>query len=376
MNQHKISIAAIGDVTQVSTFSGTPYYFLQAAKAACWNVAGWQMDLHKVQLSRNVWNLGKLITLQKKGGYQYSSDFARRVLQQIPATFLQGNVISFNQHFPPADAVVKNGGKIYHYIDATFSQLIDRYEIGKIIGKKITAETLEKEKTFFQAATHIVGMQQWAANSVINDYGIDAKKVSSILPGANIIFPDNYVPVVKPKAGIGKTVPLVLGFVGKDWKRKGLALIISAAEILKKKNYKVQVKCAGNAPAELVNHPLLHFSGFIDKSKEPEKFISFLQSCDIGCLFSKAEFSSISVLEFIRACVPVAGFVVDGMGDLYFEDTSMRFLPTQTAEEVAARFVAFIEDDDYRTALQEGAAVKANHVTWGRAVKEWEKIIV
>jgi len=375
MNHPSISIAAIGDTNLVSTFSGTPYYFLQAALQKGWPVIGCSMNLEAVNNYRKIWNAKQLLSFQKAGGYQYSTDFAKRILQQIPTEQLSGTVISFNQHFPPADAVVNNGGKLYHYIDATFSQLIDRYEIGKIIGKRIAKETLQREKAYFEAATHIVTMQQWAADSVIHDYGISPNKVTAILPGANIIFPENYVPSVAFKSGVGKSIPLALGFVGKDWERKGLKVIIEAAEILQQQGYLVKINCAGNAPDALLHHPLVQFSGFIDKSKNPQQFIDFLQSCDIGCLFSKAEFSSISVLEFLRACVPVAGYVVDGMGDLYFEDASIRFAPYETAETVASKLQQFIEDDAYRLRLQEGAANRANYVTWERCVTEWQKLL-
>lgn len=374
MNQ-RIGITAIGDTNTPATFSGIPYHFLEAAQHKGWNAEGWKMDLNRLNRSRKLWNLLQILSLNRTGGFQYSKKFSTQLLKQIDPEFLSRDIISFNQHVPPANEIIKHNGRIFHYIDATFSQLIDRYEIGKIIGKKIKNETLAREKDFFQAATHIVTFQQWAKNSVIQEYGIDESKVSVVLPGANVIY--RKAPQFNPlPQEIGKQTPLVLGFIGKDWKRKGLDILIEAAEILKRNNYKVVIHCIGNAPKDFISHPLVRFSGFIDKSTNVDDFISFIQTCHIGCLFSKAEFSSISVFEFLRFGIPVAGYVVDGMGDLYFNDCSIRFKPSQTSKEIAEQFIEYIENIDFRTKLKNAAEKRSNYVTWDRSIIDWNKILL
>lgn len=371
----QIGVAAVGDVTDVSAFSGTPFHFLKALQEKHPNTYGWKMDLERLNSQRYLWNIGRILSFQKKGGFQYSEYFTQLVNKQIPQKNFSDTIISFNQHYPYSADVTSKGGTLYHYIDGTFTQLIERYGIGEIIGRRIKAKTLELERQSFHDAKHIVTFQQWAKESVVNDYGIDSSKVSVILPGANIIPPDFYKPSNKFVPNLGVDETFVIGFVGKDWKRKGLPIIIESAQILHNAGFKVKIKCAGNAPKDLSEHPLVEFAGFIDKSKEPEKFLSFLESCHLGCLFSDAEFSSISVFEFLRAGVPVSGYIVDGMGDLYFPDASIRFKPRENAQSISDGFLKFLQDENYRKSLCISAQEKSSYVTWERSVEEWEPIL-
>ena len=172
-----------------------------------------------------------------------------------------------------------------------------------------------------------------------------------------------------------KERPLVLGFVGKDWKRKGLMTLVDIRDALELRGHHVMIRCAGHAPEEFANRKGVRFSGFIDKHNNYSEFISFLESCDVGCLFSTAEFSSISILEYISVGRPVAGFVVDGMGDLFIPDASMRFSPEQPFDTMVDTFERFITNEEYRTSLAAGALTHCNHVRWERSVSEVLKTI-
>lgn len=362
------SVAAIGDAGDPSTFSGIPYHFYAAAKEQGMNFLPWRMDLSTVNFDRKLWNAMKLIQLQLPGGYQYSKRFSDKVISQIPSDLLQTSVISFNQHFPPADVICRNGGKVYHYIDATFTQLLDRYGIPKNISKQTKSEVLKREKDFFQSAELIFTMQQWAKDSVVKDYGIAERKVKVVLPGANILFESTYKTSALKVRAFSKDRPLVLGFVGKDWERKGLLVLAQVRDILEQRGWPVIIRCAGYAPEEFKHRKGVEFVGFIQKYADYSQFIKFLESCDIGCLFSQAEFSSISVLEFISVGRPVAGFVVDGMGDLFMPELSIRHNPTDSVEHIADSFEKFLSNEVYRDEMNHAAVNKSEYVRWKRSL--------
>ena len=67
------------------------------------------------------------------------------------------------------------------------------------------------------------------------------------------------------------------------------------------------IRCAGHLPASQRRQTGLEFVGFIDKAREPRRFVEFLSGCDVGCLFSEQEPLGISTLEFLRVGVPVRG---------------------------------------------------------------------
>jgi len=121
------TIAAIGNVKKQSTFSGTPYHFFKTSLKEGLVQDGWALPMKRHFFYRFMYNIRKVLTFQRPGGYQYSSLFCKVAYKSVPQYFWSSEVISFNQHFPTALFIHNKGGKIYYYIDATFTQLIERY---------------------------------------------------------------------------------------------------------------------------------------------------------------------------------------------------------------------------------------------------------
>ena len=78
---------------------------------------------------------------------------------------------------------------------------------------KTFAINIQMEQKAFQAAAHIVTWSDWARQSVIEDHGVPANKVSTIAPGARLEH------FQKPSFDI-RAKPRIL-FVGGDFARKG-----------------------------------------------------------------------------------------------------------------------------------------------------------
>ena len=114
---------------------------------------------------------------------------------------------------------------------------------------------------------------------------------------------------------------------------------------------------------------MLEASGFIDKAREPRRFIDFLQGCDLGCLFSSREALGISTLEFLRVGVPVAGFAHEGMADTLLPGRSLRFASDAGAESVADTLAAALRDVDGFAAITRLAAQRAGECSWVRTLE-------
>jgi starch synthase len=69
------------------------------------------------------------------------------------------------------------------------------------------------EHRAFQAAAHIVAWSEWAARSVVDDHGIDSRKVTVVPPGVRMWMLD-------PIEVVPRSQPRVL-FIGNDFVRKG-----------------------------------------------------------------------------------------------------------------------------------------------------------
>ena len=65
-----------------------------------------------------------------------------------------------------------------------------------------------------------------------------------------------------------------------------------------------------------------------------------------GCLFSKHEAYGVSILEFLRLGVPVAGFLHEGIADTIPPDAGFGFPKGASANAVAEPIVEFARNAD------------------------------
>lgn len=368
------AIAATGDAGDINCWSGTPYYFGQAVQSSGGQAQPWRLDIQGFRASRRWWNLTQVLLGRGAGGYQYSTSFLDRAEATIPAELWRGRVLTFNQHFPRARSVMARGGRLVQYIDATFASFCAPGGFAERLPRSVREDAGALERENYSSSERIVTMARWAADSVKRDCGIAAGKVATILPGANLTLPEGFS-FPPPEGGPIRSRPLRLGFVGKDWKRKGLPFLLQVRAELERMGLPAVVRCAGNCPAELSSQPGLEHVGFIDKAREPARFLEFLTSCDVGCLFSSHEPLGISTLEFLRAGVPVTGFMIEGIADAVPPDAGFRFAPTAGAEEVALALHDAFQSVEAVNRLRSNARAWSPLVTWERCVSEWRELL-
>src|SRR5260221_7507495 len=192
----------------------------------------------------------------------------------------------------------------------TLLQLFDFYQQRNTVGGHIAQEALTREKEGYQAAELIVCHSHWAAQSVM-DYGIDAKKVHVVVPGANLdrdayrAWESSRRLVVGSgqqnrqgdkgtrRQGDEKPIsdfplpphlpvslssdPLRLVFVGKYWQRKGLDRLLEALQIVHRRGMPVQLQVIGcdrlDLPVHLRQTPNVEWLGFLDKRRELARFL-------------------------------------------------------------------------------------------------------
>ena len=368
------SLAAVGDVTRRDCWSGIPSYFREAAERAGWQMRPWKLDLARFGQARWRWNLAQIILGAGRGGFQYSAAFLDRAEEMIPADFKATQVISFNQHFPRAQTLTSAGGTSWRYLDATVASLCEGEDATVKLPARIREEALRFERENLQQSHRVVTMARWAAESVIQDCGVSAERVSTILPGANLNLPHDWSFSYDERAP-GKERPLVLGFVGKDWQRKGLPFLLRVRGVLARMNWQVVVRAVGHCPDELKQTDGLEYAGFIDKERDAARLVDFIAGCDLGCLFSRREPLGISTLEFLRVGVPVAGFNVEGLRDTLPPTAGLSFELDASAEQVAEKIAATFGNENSRFALRRAARAISPVVTWDRCIREWRELV-
>jgi glycosyltransferase involved in cell wall biosynthesis len=369
-NSRARSIAAYGDVLDPNHFGGAPWQFFEEARRQGFAQHGWRVDTRKLRNHRLAWTAGQLLRGRRPGGFQYSSAYRAAALAQIPRQLLGTEVISFHQTFPASAPIVHAGGEINFYIDATFTQLFPSYGLDRQIDRRTLREAIDYERDAFSAARRVVVNQFWAYRSLISDYNLDPRKCAVILPAANYPIHPGLSPVML-EGRAGRDRPFVLGFIGKDWRRKGLMFLDQVAAQIRAKGWKVAVTAIGFPAEELPPGSGIECLGFIDKRTQ---FGPFLHRCDVGCLFSNAEAAGTAVLEFLGVGVPVAGFTVNGLADLLPSEAGFRFGAETPAGDVADVFHRYLQDENRQERFRAEAQRLAPSLLWERCIREFREL--
>jgi len=216
----------------------------------------------------------------------------------------------------------------------------------------------------------VICMSRWAARSVLEDYGVDTEKVHVVRAGANL-DEDQLRRIALPSEPPRDV--LRLGFVGKDWQRKGLALLLEVAEYLDRSGQRTRVVVIGVEREQLPHHSLLEVVGFLDKARDLERFVNAIGRTHFGCLLSRAEALGISTLEFLRLGVPVVGFDLGGIPDCITREDGILLSQGMAAAGIAHKLLEAWDPVRYRR-LRQGAAARMTEVTWAESVRRLVQI--
>ena len=367
------AITAIGDACDINCWSGIPCHFWEAAIRAGWKTEPIRIRLERAKWLRRSWNLRQLLCARGTGGFQYSEEFAAWAWQFAPRTAAP-HILSFHPFTPSLSHLRRVQGRLSLYFDATHPLMLARYNLGRSISRRMERHVLAKEREVYQAAERLVFFQRWAAESAVRECGADPAKVAVILPGANLQLPEDFQ-FVDTQAGSGPDQPFRFGYVGKDWRRKGFPKLLATVEALNRMGLKVELHCIGLIPDDAMRHPVVRYHGFLDKRRALPQIVAIMASCDLGCLLSDAEASSISVLEFLRVGVPVMATVVDGMGDLIPPDAGLSIGRSDSSATIAERLAGLLRNPARMGALRTNARQWAGRVTWDRCLKEWAELL-
>jgi glycosyltransferase involved in cell wall biosynthesis len=364
-------IACVGDTSSLGSWSGIPFHFWKAACASGCAVEPWRVNLGKITWQRWLWNGAQMLQGQR-GGFQYSPWFLDALESQIPDDQWAGSILSFNQHFPRGVSVTRKGGELNHYLDAPFVALATGRGLDLRLPKRVVMGALELERQNYASSRRVITMARWAADVLVQECGVEEGKVAVILPGANLALPkDWHFP--SPNGRAGRERDFTLGFVGKDWLRKGLPLLVAVRDELSRRGWRVRVRAAGDAPPELLRRDGVEFVGYLDKHKNAPAFLDFLSDCDLGCLFSEREAFGISTLEFLRAGVPVVGFAHEGPADSLPPDAGFRFSLGCTPGDVADCLENYLKDEAAQDRFRSNARKWSELVTWERCIREFQE---
>lgn len=381
MSHATVNLAVIGDANNPVTWSGIPYHFLQAGKALGLMDRGLPLSAEGPlwQRRRLLWNGWRAMTGQGRGGYQYSASFLEKLWQPLKQELLDQTIINCFQLYAPSLVANSRYRKFYH-IDMTLRQLFDDYGVRKEIGTAIAEDALAREKEGYQAAEKVVCHSQWAARSVVKDYGIAEEKVAAIVPGANLDRETllQWQLTAQPRVRQPGD-PLRLLFIGKYWDRKGLDRLLEALLLLHQQSKQIELTVLGcsrkSLPTHLRDVPSVQWLGFLDKRTQLPRLLELLEQSDVGCLLSRAEAGGMVLREYHAAGLIVLGPEVGGAPEHLFAEAGRAFPPSATPREVADWLLRLLNDHGYYQQLRDAAWACRAKATWDETVRQWHTIL-
>ena len=365
------TLLCCGDVTDLATWSNIPYFLLHAGLKQGFLQAGLALQPKALRKQRLLWNLKQLLSTGKAGGFQYSRCFTRALLAQAQLDPYQPLALLSNFPLLPSYPWLLDW-QVDFYIDATTQQVFSAYGSGERLAPAYRQQVLERERQAYRQAGAVICMGQWAADSVINDYGIDPAKVHVVPGGANLDEAQlAQLPPTPTSPPPSAEHPLRLGFLGKEWKRKGGPFLLQLADALTERGIPTLIRAIGPNPAELPAHPALQALGFINKQSDMARFVAELRSWHFGTLFSEAEAFGISNRECLRLGVPVVAHAVGGIASTLSDSgCGHLFAPHPSAAEVADWIAARLTPYQGYLAWRAELAPRWREFTWEAAVEK------
>jgi glycosyltransferase involved in cell wall biosynthesis len=362
-------------VNKVDTWSGTPFHFLGAARRAGLVDVGLPLAVEGRQwrARRMAWNLARAFRLDRPGGYQYSTGFLERLWRPFVPRLSGAAVMNCFQLYPPS-LVADPGIEKWFFLDQTLLQLFDHYGIRKDVGTRIAADALAREEEGYRRSAGVIVHSHWAADSVVRDYRIDPGKVHVVVPGANL-DPVEYARWESAQTrgdGDGRSPPLRLVFVGKDWRRKGLDRLLRGLRQARAASSRATLRVIGcpreSLPPELASVEGVEWYGFVDKGAQPGRFLDAVGECDVGCLLSRAEAGGMSVREYHALGLAVLGTQAGGSPEHALSEASV-LVPVDAGDADIADILRSLERDRARLERMRRTAWEQRHsVLWEAAV--------
>jgi len=208
------------------------------------------------------------------------------------------------------------------WTDSTFAGLVDTYPEYE----NLCAETLKNghkiEGKVLNRLSLAIYSSEWAAQSAINDYGMDPKRVKVIPFGANLEC-DRDEETIRQFAAKKSTETLQLLFLGVDWYRKGGDTVLATAQKLNDRGIPVELHVAGvTPPGEMPDFVIQH--GFLSK-KNPEqlaKLNQLMEESHFLFLPSRSECFGIVFAEAASFGLPSISTKVGGIPSAVMEGQS------------------------------------------------------
>ena len=212
-----------------------------------------------------------------------------------------------------------------------------------------------REKTVAKNSALVIGNSDFTTKTVRDRYNLTDRDVTRIYKAVPIApFLDAYPQTSAPNQ-------LRLVFIGNNWQRKGLSVLIKAVGILNRSDNGVSVNLEvyGHPSTAELNHfrnlsievdaaSQVQFVGTLQRADAP----AVLSKCDMLVLPSFEEALGLVTIESIATGIPVVGSQVGGIPEVINHPNLGRLAQPGNSEDLAAAILAEYQTDDSKEKIR------------------------
>jgi glycosyltransferase involved in cell wall biosynthesis len=374
----KIGIINRADVSDVSSLSGYPYFMARALAKQVGELVYLSPD--KSVLTRTIETAGKALNKLSYAstGRRISPDHHRILSKRLAQVF--GRRLaqsSCDVIFAPVAsseiAYLTTNIPIIYFTDLNFADIIDYYPGCSHLFEFARREADHIDSAAIARATALIYPSKWAAQTAIEHYKADSKKVHCIPLGAN--FDERDIPPRQVALQHSLDHGIALLWVGVDWERKGGVVAYECLLELLNKGTEAKLVVCGCVPPARYRHPKLEVIPFLNKhdSAHRKRLSQLFLDANFFLFPTIAEAYGIVLCEASAHGLPSLARDTGGTAGAVADGENGYLMPRDaTGERYAQKIISIVENRTVYDGLVRSSRKlyeeKLNWDAWGRAV--------
>ena len=265
---------------------------------------------------------------------------------------------------------IRAGCPLVYVTDATAAQLNNYQPYRETLSEQAREWLHECEELATTKSDMILVPSQWAADSVVQDYGIEASRVRTLEWGGNF----ETSPVLRSHSSTrvpaNNDEQVRLLFVGYDWYRKGGDIAIEIVNLLRAAGVNATLTVVGAEVPATDRSPFVKSLGKLNraKPKESAQLDELFLNADLLLHPARAECYGHVLCEAIGFGMPVVATRTGGIPQCVIDGETGVLLPSgASANEYAVRIMELLADKAWLAEMAENARQDFSHrLTWSR----------
>jgi len=361
----RIDVYCANDPSNPSTWSGTPYYFMQGLERRGIIVRGYKTKkdknryinlLNQLRYARIDWNYKRIKTL-----YMHSYPFLLENYSQL---------LSIYRNHDKPDAVIMIGdigileGVPYYLLQDVDIDTIIRWKtkdkqtyLFDYFPSGFLRRRRQWQYKVYSNASGIFAATKWVGRSMEASGAINPKKVYSVGLGANL---DARAPLALGSKNLKEKTIL---FVGRDFKRKGLDILLGAFSIVKKEIKDLRLIIAG------ANVNLNMKDVKVIPSADKETLDKLFRSASVFVMPSRFEGFGVVYAEALSYQLPVVAGDCCGTREIIKEGYN-GYLTNYQPDDCALKIKMVLSDESKYRELSKNALESSKSFRWDKVAEK------